>query len=137
MVLLMKFPTPKKGYSAQVLATWQKRRERGDSCAAIGKVYGLSAHVIRINTNLPRTVITDVMVASWQERRDAGERVRVIAESDGVSAVAVWRSTVGRVRDAVPLGRVVKVKDFTKRFPISVRGVVVGYFEPEGDNNEL
>lgn len=135
----MKLPTPKKCYSEQVRATWQKRRERGDSCAAIGKDYGLSAHVIRINTDLPRAVVTDVMVSKWQERRDAGERVRGIAESDGVSAQTVWRFTeLKAVPDnAVPMSLMVKVKDFTKEFPITVNGVVVGYFKPKGDDNEL
>ncbi len=135
----MRFPTPKKSYSARLVGVWQKRRERGDSCAAIGKDYGLSAHVIRVNTSLERKLVTASDVVRWQDRRDEGESCASIAKSDGFSSEIVRRYTDGPVvpDDAVPLYKVRHVKDFTKEFPITVNGVVVGYFKPKGDDNGL
>lgn len=135
----MKFPTPKKGYSNQVTDAWQKRRERGDSCDAIGDDYGLSGHVIRANTNLKRAVVTDEMASEWQSMRDRGYSLVEIAGLEDFSLHTVSKYTTAPVSKGVPAYRMSKMKasDFTKEFPITVGGEIVGYFKPKGDDNEL
>ena len=133
------FPKPTKCYSDQVLATWQRRRDRGDTLVDIGKSYNLSARTIWGHTVKPRKVVTDAMAADGQTRRDAGESASSIGRADGYTdeTVRVWTTPPVVPEGAVPLSRVAKVTDFTKQFPITVGGVFVGYFKPKGDDNEL